>query len=288
MKPHRSTASHPRGFTLLEVLVAITVLMILVGITAQLTNSAMIVSADSTKRISADAQARMVFDSMGNDFARIVLRKDVDYRFNKQSGNDSLFFYSEAPGYYSTSTLDATGSQRSGISLIGYRINSANQLERLGKGLTWTGDPTGTTPGSAKYLTSNGAADSLSNWWPAAGAAPADDPDFQVLSTGVYRLEVNFLLTDGTLSTSPWLASHSTVNGLADVSAIVVSIAILDDKSRAVVSNFTNMISALPDAVAGQSPAQTWANSSYLTTSQIPKEAASHLRIYQRFFFLSK
>src|SRR5260370_27842492 len=57
-----------------------------------------------------------------------------------QPGNDTIAFYSTVPGYYPSS-----GSQ-SPVSLVAYRVNAQNRLERMGKGLVWNAVSTTDTP----------------------------------------------------------------------------------------------------------------------------------------------
>ena len=61
-----------------------------------------------------------------------------------------MYFYSEAPAYYDGSASDFTN--RNTTALVGYRINAAWQLERLGKLLTWDGSAASATPGAVVYL----------------------------------------------------------------------------------------------------------------------------------------
>jgi hypothetical protein len=72
------------------------------------------------------------------------------------------------------------------------------------------------------------------------------------------------------------------------VSAIVVAVALLDNASRKDVqlSQYPTMVTALPDATGTTSILQTWSNSSFLTSSGIPKNAAANIRLYQRTFYL--
>jgi len=278
------------AFTLLEMLVSVTILTLLIATVSQVSNSTMVVTNNSSRRMQADSQARLIFDCMANDFAHILKRKDVDYYFNKQTGNDAAFFFSEAPGFYTS----GSASSQSGITLVGYRINSSYQLERLGKGLSWTSNASSGTPNSIKYLTYSGgsaspdASSTLAGCWASTVAPASSDPDYHVLGDQVYRFEFMFLLKDGTLSNTPWMTSlnHTSIQGLQDVAAIVVAIGILDSSSRRLVSDFSPMVGALPDAADGTPIDQTWGKSSYLTSSGIPKIAAAQMRIYQRYFFL--
>ena len=335
----------PAAFTLVELLVSMAVLTILVVMVVQLVNATTKSTGASSKRLNADGQARMIFDRMALDFDRIVKRKDVDYVFFKNPyqpppspspaaapangpGNDWMFFYSEAPGYYT-----ATGDQGT-VALIGYRINPNNAyypnipvLERLGKSLSWDVAPSASPADAPVYLTfppasapaaagatptptpTPFASSTLAGHWPnIATPAPAlssttdnlsTDPNFQVIGEQVYRLEFVFQLSDGTLSNVPYLSYHSSVNGLADVNAIVVAIALLDSASQKIVPSYQAMVSALPDPTAADlssSPpklmATTWSNAvnsaTFAATAGIPQAAASQVRIYQRYFYLNK
>src|SRR5207253_8777276 len=124
-----------------ELLVTIGVLVILVLLATHLLNSAASITTLGHKQMGADAQARQLLDRMAIDFAQMVKRSDVDYYLKSsaaaplrrvlQPGNDTIAFYSSVPGYYPSS-----GSQ-SPVSLVAYRINTQNKLERMGKGLLW-------------------------------------------------------------------------------------------------------------------------------------------------------
>ncbi len=138
------------------------------------------------------------------------------------------------------------------------------------------------------------------------------DPDYQTVGADVFRFEYMYLLkssaTTGTsapshLSITPWdttyvTPKHTSLNGFADVSAIVVTIAILDSASRKLVSNYTALTSSLVDAVDpasagsyGVSTAPVWSSkvnsSAFATSTNIPRQAASQVRIYERYFYLN-
>src|SRR6266567_1349251 len=129
------------GFTLVELLVTIGVLVILVLLGTQLLNSAASITTLGHKQMGADAQARQLLDRMAIDFAQMVKRSDVDYYLKSsaaaplrrvpQPGNDKIGFYTTALGYY------PTGGSQSTVSLVSYRVNAQHKLERMGKGLLW-------------------------------------------------------------------------------------------------------------------------------------------------------
>lgn len=159
------------AFTMIEMLVAVSVLAMLIVLIAQLFSIATATATMSRKHIDADEEARAVLDRMGRDFSQMVRRPDVNYILYKNNGagttgsSDAMFFYSEGPGYINpgatlTPNVTTSGSASS-IALVGYRINSNNPfypgipvMERLGENLTWGGKPdtSGTNPGGMVFL----------------------------------------------------------------------------------------------------------------------------------------
>ncbi|MEI6491031.1 MAG: prepilin-type N-terminal cleavage/methylation domain-containing protein [Verrucomicrobiota bacterium] len=241
------------GFTILELLVSMAVFAMLTVLIAQLTISATAVATSGTKRMDADSQARMIFDRMANDFAKMVKRPDVDCIFAKQPGNDAMFFFSEAPAY-SASGLGST--TKNTVALVGYRISTNSPkyqppiyvagypvLERLGETLAWDGTTSNdaaatkdnTAPGGMvffAYPTGSATPDPAStldgNWANTIGSAAnhytdGADQDYHVLSDTVYRMELAFLLTDGTVSTMPVTNPSTSTNNLAASAAPTVT-----------------------------------------------------------------
>lgn len=148
------------GFTLVELLTAIAVLAIIVVAASQILGTAASLTTVNNKHMDANDQARMVFDRMADDFARMVRRKDVDYLFWKNSVttgtlNDAMYFFTEGASNFVTTAFptesgtgyspSAPAPAKNSVSLVGYRVNSLstssdyNQLERLGKALSWDG-----------------------------------------------------------------------------------------------------------------------------------------------------
>src|SRR5690349_15417955 len=127
------------AFTMIELLVSVTLLVVLVLLVSRIFSSATAVTVAGNKRMDAEAQIRPLFDRMAADLAQTLRRLDVDCYLkspgNPQPGNDQMAFYSAVAGYYPSS-----GSQSS-ISIVSYRINSIsgssafNKLERMAKGL---------------------------------------------------------------------------------------------------------------------------------------------------------
>ena len=300
------------GFSLVELLVATTLLILLLVCVTQIMNSTVAVSTSSRKRLLSDAQARVVFDRMARDLSGIMLRNDLDVickgcpttsgNATMSGGNDAIIFFGRSPAFFDSAPL--AGSARSDMALLGYRINknasspNFGQLERLGKGLTWDGEPTSTgatngiafrtnatgisdLSGAPGHLSSYVGSDGTSSIGTfAANFSDSTDSNYHLLGDGVFRLEYCYLLlpytdTNGnahaaTYSNVPYQAAlgHTCVNGWKDVAAIVVTIAILDKESRKMLATSPSTGTIAPTTLAqmqnalqdtGTSPAlQTW------------------------------
>ena len=315
------------AFTLVEMLVATAVLSLLIVMVAHLFSSTVSVTTMDNKRIDADAQARVLFDRMAVDFARMVKRTDVDYLLkqpaNQQrqdasvnvTGNDQIAFYSEVPGYY-----PATGAQ-SPVSLVAYRVNADNtsgryaKVERLGKGLVWNG--VSATDSPVLFLPVPLASPLPSPlpspmpsvvpgpaWTQAGNSSPDPHGDYELLGPQVFRFEYYYLLKGQTvggtsypsvLSDTPWdvrIPGHVSVAGLQDVAAIAVAIAVTDPKSQVLITNpqLVQLAAQLPDFVSLSAPGALeaqWETALAAGVAGIPKEATKWVRVYHRFFYLN-
>jgi prepilin-type N-terminal cleavage/methylation domain-containing protein len=311
------------GFTLTELLVSMAVLVVLVLLATQLLNSAATITTLGHKQMGADSEARQLLDRMAIDFTQMVKRNDVDY-FAKgtaapnsvggpMSGNDQIAFYGNVPGYY-----PSTGSQ-SPVSLVAYRINSLNvaaafnKLERLGKGLVWNG--VSATDKPVIFWST------FTSTWPAATSSSLADSDgnYEIMGPQVFRFEYYYLLKGQTVngttyasipSSVPWdtrvstccatspgsPCCHDRVWGMQDVAAIIAHIAVIDPKSKVLLTNaqiatFSTSGAAnfLSDYTAGMTPGQLRAQ--WQTTlngiTSLPRPAISGIRLYERYFYLS-
>ena len=299
------------AFTLAEILVSMGVLVLLVLLFTQLLNSAATITTVGHKRMDADSEARQVFDRMALDFAQMVKRSDVDY-FAKgtaapnsvgglMTGNDQMAFYTSAPGYY-----PPTGSQ-SPVSLVAYRVNARNQLERMGVGLVWNAVSPTDIP--VVFMPDHNSAT-----WPSAtdlSASPTPEPRAEVIGPDVFRLEYYYLVRTGTspfLSYLPCAGPGCAVNGWGHVAAIVVDIALIDPKSKVLLSDqniatiIGNTVSAnslvdfSPDQNASGQLLNKWQNhlndiinpNSPNFNPTLPRQAVSGIRVYERYFYLTQ
>lgn len=254
-------------------------LAVLVLFIGQLFNSASKLTTDAGKHIDADFQARQLFGRMGMDFAQMIRRPDVDAYvkgLDAQTGNDKIAFFSQVPGYYPAT------SKQSPISIVAYRINTNsssagfNKMERLGKGLLWNG-------ASADRPMTFGITPTLQNDWPTAADSAATDGDYETIGPQVFRFEYFYFLPDGTISAT------LGPNGVQDIKAISVCIAVIDPKSKGLLSDaqLGTIASQLPDYSASDAHPgdlmQRW-QSTLDGISSLPRTAISAIRLYQRTF----
>jgi hypothetical protein len=275
-------------------LVAISVLALLVLLVTQLINHAASVTILDNKRLDADSQARPIFERMALDFAQIVKRSDVSYYLKTAGtpmpGNDLVGFYSSVQGYYPTTP--------SPISVVAYRVNSDssssvayNCLERMGKGLDWNGASTTSTPVVFRPLTIHGT-------WPSVTSSSAyDDIDptkrtYEIIGPQVFRFEYYYLeKATGTLAAYPSTWTSLSAVAIRDAAAIVVAIAVIDPKSKVLLSNaqIATLVESLPDYVSGWGPGDLLAQwqSALDSTANMPRPAISGIRLYERCFYIS-
>jgi hypothetical protein len=297
------------AFTLAELLVSVGVVVLLVFLSTQLINSATTVAILGNKRMDADSEARQVLDRMAIDFAQMVRRTDVDYYVKlanqQQRQNDQIAFYSAVPGYNPSTAAPGP------VSLAAYRVNSNsnsasyNKMERLGKGLVWNGASTTDSPVVFLPLT-------ISIMWcqatisgtPSPTCTGTPDPNYEVIGPDVFRFEYYYLLTNGALSDAPCLDANNcnTLNAWRDVAAIAVDLAVIDPRSKRLLTdqqiatfngnsgltNFLNDWSS--DLNRPGKLLNSWQNklNSVIRSQNVPRQAASGIRFYERYFYLNQ
>jgi hypothetical protein len=275
-------------------LVAMSALVLLVLLVTQLINHAASITTLGNKRMDADAVARPLFERMALDLTQIVQRSDVSYYFKTAGtpmpGNDLAGFYSAVDGYYPTTP--------SPISVVSYRVNSDasnsvsfNCLERMGKGLDWNGASATSIPVVFLPLT-------LHTTWPSvASSSVYDETDpskrtYEIIGSQVFRFEYYYLeKTTGNLVAYPAGWTSLSAVTMRDVAAIVVAIAVIDPRSRVLLSNSQLAMVGLrlPDYASGWGPGELLAQwqSALDNITDTPRSAISGVRLYERYFHIS-
>ncbi len=301
-----------QAFTIVEMLIAITVLAFIVLFVSRLVDSAAIITTQGHKRMDADSQGRQVLDRMAVDFDQMLKRTDVSYFIKAGTtgaamiGNDRMAFFSAVPG----NLASTQSSYQSNVGVVAYRVNadatanSYNRMERMGKGLNLSGAYSGAITPLVFLDNAVTPTTTIASIWPAAISATATDSDYEMIGSQVFRLEYYFLLksingnpildVNGNPTTllstgSQWTNTNAFL--VKDVAAIVVAIAAIDPKSRAILTNaqITTLIGRLPDYAAGVpgqllSAWQTGLNSS----TDMPRPAIQNVRLYERYFYLNQ
>ena len=179
-------------------------------------------------------------------------------------------------------------------------------MERLGKGLVWSAISTTdipvvfmpvpvASPLPDAELPPPTPTPSPSPAWPQA-ANMTTDTAYELVGPQVFRFEYYYQLTDGTFSDNPIIAPHTTLSGMQDVSAIVVDIALIDPKSKVLLTDAQIATLSTPgdahfltDYTLGMTPGQLrtqWQNRLNGITD-LPRSAISGIRLYERVFYLS-
>jgi prepilin-type N-terminal cleavage/methylation domain-containing protein len=242
-----------RGFTLIEVLLSITVIAILLLIVSQLINNAAAIARTGNKHLDVDTEARTVLDRMAVDFAKMLKRTDLDYYIKApagyknpnahgnglklkvgQQGNDQIAFFSQLPGYYRSGFSSATQSP---ISLVAYRVVAKNsdplflQLQRMGKGLLWNGVDNTTAKNSnypivflpGQIAAGTGPWAKTGPWYYAVNndntSTSTADPDYEIIGPQVFRMEYYYLLKDGSVTDAPKINAATSWDFTKTISA---------------------------------------------------------------------
>jgi hypothetical protein len=148
--------------------------------------------------------------------------------------------------------------------------------------------------GMSRFSDATGSNTLLDNW--PGSITPTDEDATEPAGPGVFRMEYYYVLRSSgsmlpMLSAAPWSPGGNSVNGMRDVAALGVAIALIDSKSRALVSG--SALSALAASMENFSEATTdpgdlevsWRET--VRTSGLPPVVVSSIRIYQRWFYLS-
>jgi len=269
-----------RAFSILELIVAMALFAMVAIVAVSIVDGAMHMTKSSKLRMSADAASREAFDRMAADFSTQLQRKDLPDVVEKRTGNDRIFFHAQVDG--------ASGDR--GLSVVNYLVSDypalADPDKNFGDRVLLRG-VSGTDWSGTESLV-----------FDATNAAMAvDQGTLEVAAPEVFRLEVVFLMADGSLLASPPTPSVGTnanllrsTNGVPSsqqVVAAIVGIASLDSKARLLLppNGMETLVELLPDGVSGTDDLLAqWKGA--LDGSDLPRPILNGVRFYQRYFSL--
>jgi prepilin-type N-terminal cleavage/methylation domain-containing protein len=196
------------GFTLLEMLVATSVLALLLALFAQITSHTVDATQLAGRQIDAGSQARIALDRLGVNLNAMLQSDGIAPIVCKDTGetvsgakNDALAFLANArPRTRSTVTPAMLRA-----AVVGYRVRSLKDsllkdasvpMLNWGDGtLTWS-TKSGTNVDDGLISTLQAAATDLKS-------GKETGVNFQGLAQGLFRFEISFLLDNGSVVTKP-------------------------------------------------------------------------------------
>jgi hypothetical protein len=121
--------------------------------------------------------------------------------------------------------------------------------------------------------------------WPAAISSNSSDADYELIGPQIFRFEYYYVLKTGNISSEPG------TNGWQNVTAIVVALAAIDQKSRALLSSarLTDLGGRLKDfdpTKPSYDLVSSW-QETLDNVSDMPRPAINGVRIYRRCFYLN-
>jgi len=261
-----------RGFTLLEVLVSMTIVGMLCMLLANIAGGTQKVVGETTRRLDADGQAQLVFGRMGADIAGMPRRADIPVSISLNSGTAAFTFFSEVPSVSGSRGLSVVSYCMKNDSSSGAPVKgNKTSLLRASKGLEWT--DTGFMGTAA-----NGTPVSMSD----TAVSQLTDADYDVLASGVIRMNIGCQLKDGSI---PGTLAAADVSRIA---AIVVTLVALDESTVKVLTpeQITAIADTFGEAQSGKLAAGDWEATARNPDNfpGIPRHAAAALRVYQHFF----
>ena len=278
MKKNLAFQKGGRGaFSLVEVLVAMAVFLFMAVMVASITGGVSQIAGQSQRRMSVDGGVRQSLSRISADFSRAIIRNDLPFRIEKKPGNDSLIFLAAAEGY----------SAGRGITMLGYQVANES-LQRGAEATTWTSNGS-----SALSFTS------VTNAAASSSYLTIDSANYEILEPDIFRMEVAFLMGDGTIQSTvgtnagstTYIASFASTPRTASsnaIRAVIVTVAAVDSRARKLMtpSEYSQLADNFSDATVGSDPLTAWKG--YLTNSPVvlPQQLREGIRIYQRYIYI--
>lgn len=282
-------SSHDRrqrfGFTLVELLVAITILSIMLFSLAQAMGLVSQLWISGAGALDNFGKARDIMTVMDRDIQQMVLRPDTA-AFVDQNGNPACAFYTNA---------QSSGTDTRAVSLIQYQLNPTGQTGAIGR-LTY-GMNFQTLPATITPIVSTPAPTALTQLVPG-------NLTTETLATGIIQFQYQFVDGNGTIQTPPYTPyggsgttpfTYDFVNlrDLANPRAVIVSVVVLSNTAYQLAINNPVIMTKLQTDFPGTPPAanttysEVWnaklnpATGTFDSTLPVPVRAG--LRVFQRY-----
>lgn len=252
----------PAGFTLIEVLVATAVMVLMLAMFLQMSNSA--VSAYRQGRANLDnyATGRALLDALTRDIQCSVIRNDLP-SFPMEDGNRSFAFYTALPGIPN----DNAGEPLRNLSYIKYSLvadGERSSLLRSNTEIAWTAN------GSQKVR---------------VGIPLQAPPDVapRVLADGIVGFDYRFLLRDGTIAQNPESVSQIAAVRVTIATADGASLDTLRDQQKLdpLCKDLRESLSAQPATLSAKSLWEDLMNDPSFT-AKYPSRALTGIRFFER------
>jgi len=304
MKATRIIRKFRRGFTLIELMAAMLLFSIIIGLTAWAVGSATDTTSAAEKHMDASAQARAFLDRLGADLNTMITEGGVTALYcgdnSDSSGNSAIGFICRARPRANT---DTAVNQNFRGAVVGYQVRDTEDL-----GGTFPMASRG--DGALLYKNSGTNADYrfgeiMKNTADDLAGGSDKMLDWQAPGSGILRFHLSFLLNDGTIVQEPpafknfgvainsscqpipFRAEDSADTNGAYVVGLIAGVAVLDTKTRD--SAFKND-STFPAKFGrpqndGETALAVWnKNLRTLGANEISKPVRANIRFYERIF----